>query len=48
MRRHTSPVALSDALLETLAGLLGENSVRLSEANGAPRREPTGANGGRR
>ena len=41
-------VALSDSLLETLSGLLGENSVRLSEANGAARREPTGANGGRR
>jgi DNA polymerase-3 subunit alpha len=41
-------VALSDSLLETLGGLLGENSVRLSEANGASRRAPTGANGGRR
>jgi hypothetical protein len=40
-------VALSDSLLETLGGLLGENSVRLSEANGA-RQAPTGANGGRR
>jgi len=41
-------VALSDSLLETLGGLLGENSVRLSEANGTARRAPTGANGGRR
>ena len=40
-------VALTDALLETLGGLLGENSVRLSEANGA-RQAPNGANGGRR
>ena len=39
-------VALSDSLLETLATLLGEGSVRLAEANGSPRRPPAGGNGG--
>jgi hypothetical protein len=42
-------VALSDTLLQTLGGLLGEDSVRLSEANGSGRPAPAGANGmGRR
>ncbi|CAN5887601.1 DNA polymerase III subunit alpha [soil metagenome] len=42
-------VALSDALLETLGGLLGEGSVRLSEGNGSGRPAAAGANGdGRR
>jgi DNA polymerase-3 subunit alpha len=42
-------VALSDSLLQTLSGLLGEDSVRLSEANGSGRPAPAGANGvGRR
>jgi DNA polymerase-3 subunit alpha len=40
-------VALSDALLETLNGLLGDGSVRLTEANGSARRAPA-ANGPRR
>ena len=39
-------VALSDTLLETLSGLLGDGSVRLAEANGSTRRAPAGANGG--
>jgi DNA polymerase-3 subunit alpha len=41
-------VALSDSLLETLNGLLGDGSVRLTEANGSARRAPGGANGGGR
>jgi DNA polymerase III alpha subunit len=41
-------VALSDQLLETLNGLLGEGSVRLAEANGSARRPAGAANGGRR
>jgi hypothetical protein len=41
-------VALSDQLLDTLNGLLGEGSVRLSEANGAARRSAGAANGSRR
>ena len=40
-------VAVSDQLLDTLSGLLGEGSVRLAEANGLSR-AARAANGGRR
>ena len=40
-------VAVSDQLLDTLSGLLGEGSVRLAEANGSSR-TARAANGGRR
>ena len=41
-------VALSDQLLDTLNGLLGEGSVRLAEANGSSRQPARAANGSRR